>query len=195
MRRVRILTAAAAGFAITLAAYAGEVKTDLPGLGSDRQLVQKDEPTSAGSFDGTWIYVNRDMHFALWIRTRNGVPQVKVKYQSLASPEAFESDWEGKSLYYLAGNPVDFELKLGESTSDRIVGKWTWVLTVGNSLRRETADIEMYRTVYGRTLLMDFGNYEKTITSDGKSKIFQAPVVWNWAKISNRELLWEELPY
>jgi hypothetical protein len=84
---------------------------------------------------------------------------------------------------------------LGECTPDRITGKWSWVLTVGNSLRRETADIVMYRTWYGRTFLMDFVNYEKTITEHGKNKIMQAPVVWNWAKISNRELLWEELPF
>jgi len=195
MRRVRVLAAVAAGFAITLAVHASEVKTDLPGMGSDTQLIQKDDPTSVGSFDGTWMYVNRDMHFALWIRTKNGVPQVKLKYQSLANPEAFESDWDGKAIYYLAGNPVTFELKLGESTVDRIVGKWSWVLTVGNSLRRETADIVMYRTVYGRSLLMDFVNYEKTITSNGKNKIMRAPVVWNWTKLSNRELLWEELPF
>ncbi len=195
MRRPRLLAAVFAGFAITLAAHAGEIKTDLPGIGSDRQLVHKDEPTPDGTFDGTWMYVNRDMHFALWVRTKNGVPQVKVKYQSLASPEAFESDWDGKSIYYLAGNPVTFELKLGESTADQIVGKWSWVLTVGNSMRRETADIVMYRTLYGRSLLMDFVNYEKTITSNGKNKIMQAPVVWNWVKISHRELLWEELPF
>jgi hypothetical protein len=141
------------------------------------------------------MYVNRDMHFALWARTKNGVPQVRIKYQSLASPEAFESDWDGKATYYLAGNPVTFELKLGESTTDKITGKWLWLLTVGNSMRRESADIVMYRTLYGRTLLMDFVNYEKTITVSGKNKIMQAPVVWNWTKISNRELLWEELPF
>ena len=195
MRRVRLLAAVFAGLAITLAAHAEDVKTDLPGLGSEKQMIHKDEATSAGTFDGTWMYVNRDMHFALWVRTKNGTPQVKIKFQSLASPEAFESDWDGKSIYYLAGNPVTFELKLGESTADRIVGKWSWVLTVGNSMRRETADVVMYRTLYGRSLLMDFVNYEKTITSNGKNKIMQAPVVWNWAKISNRELLWEELPF
>ena len=195
MRSIRILATVAAASAITLAVYAGEVKTDLPGIGPERPMIQKDDPTSAGSFDGTWMYVNRDTHFALWVRTKNGVPQVRLQFQSLASPEAFESDWDGKALYYMAGNPVTFELKLGESNLDRIVGKWSWVLTVGNSMRRETADIVIYRTVYGRTLMMDFENYEKTITSGGKNKIMKAPVVWNWVKISNREILWDELPF
>lgn len=195
MRRTPLLTAVAVGIAITLTVHAGELRTNLPGVGPERQAVQMDDPTSAGSFDGTWMYVNRDVHFVLWIRTKNGVPQVKVQFQSLASPEAFESDWDGKAAYYMAGNPVTFELKLGESTVDRIVGKWLWVLTVGDSMRRESAEIVMYRTVYGRTLLMDFVNYEKTITSNGKNKIMQAPVVWNWTKVSNRELLWDELPF
>jgi hypothetical protein len=195
MRFSRILTVLTALFAIAVIAHAEDVKTDLPGLGPDRQMIHKDEPVTAGTFDGTWMYVNRDTHFAIWVRTKNGAPQVKLKYQSLASPEAFETDWDGKAIYYLAGNPVTFDFKLGESTADRIVGKWSWVLTVGNSLRRETADIVMYRTLFGRTFLMDFVNYEKTITSQGKNKIMQAPVVWNWAKVSNRELLWEELPF
>jgi len=75
------------------------------------------------------------------------------------------------------------------------VGKWSWVLTVGNTMRRETADVVIYRTVYGRTLMMDFENYEKTLTSNGQNKIMRAPIVWNWTKISNREILWQELPF
>ncbi len=195
MRSLRTLTAFVVALAIPFALHAGEVKTDLPGMGTDRQLLHKDDPTTAGTFDGTWMYVNRDTQFVLWIRTTNGVPKVKLQHQSLASPEAFESDWDGKALYYMAGNPVTFELKLGESTVEKIVGTWSWVLTVGDSMRRETADIVIYRTVYGRTLLMDFLGYEKTITSNGKNKIMQAPVAWNWTKISHRELRWEELPF
>jgi len=196
MRSLRTLAVAAAASTLALAAVAGEIKTDLPGgVGTERQLIQKDEPTSAGSFDGTWMYVNRDMHFALWVRTKDGAEQVKIQYQSLANPEAFETDWEGKALYYMAGSPVNFELKLGPSTTDRILGKWLWDLAIDSTTRRESADVVIYRTGFGRTLLMDFQNYEKTITERGKNRIMKAPVVWNWVKISNRELLWEELPF
>jgi hypothetical protein len=195
MRRVRALTAVAAMSAIALAVRAGEVKTDLPGIGTERQLMEKNDPVTAGTFDGTWLYVNRDSHFALWIRTKDGVPQVRVKYQSLAGPEAFETDWDGKAIYYMASHPVTFELKLGDTTPDRLTGKWSWVLTSGNAMRREVADIVIYRTLYGRTLLMDFQNYEKTIVSNGKNHVMRAPVAWNWLKISNRELLWDELPF
>lgn len=195
MRSVRILAMAATASTIALAVLAGEVKTDLPGIGTERQLIQKDPETTAGSFDGTWMYVNRDTHFALWARTRDGVPQVKLQYQSLANPEAFESDWDGKALYYMAGSPVTFELKLGESTVDRIVGTWSWDVTIRAATRRETADIVAYRTGYGRTLQMDFQNYEKTITNGGRNRILKSPMVWTWIKISNRELLWDELPF
>jgi hypothetical protein len=195
MRQARLLAVVAAVSAMTFATPAGTIKTDLPGIGAERQLVQIDEPSTAGSFDGTWMYVNRDSRFALWIRTKDGVPQVKIQYQSLASPEAFESDWDGKSNYFMAGNPVTFELKVGEGSVDRIVGKWSWVLTVDNDMRREVSDLVIYRSAYGRNLVMDFQNYERTITGGGKNKIMQAPQVWNWIKISNRELLWDELPF
>jgi len=195
MHKLRRLAMTAAASTIVMAALAGEVKTDLPGTVTDRQLIQKDDETTAGSFDGTWMYVNRDLRFALWIRTKEGVPQVRLQYQSLANPEAFETNWDGKALYYMAGSPVTFEFTLGPSTADRIVGKWAWDATIGNSARRETADIVLYRTVFGRTVLMDFQNYEKRITDGGRNKIMKAPVVWNWVKISNRELLWDELPF
>lgn len=196
MRSLRTLALAAATATLALAAVAGEIKTDLPGgVGTERQLLQKDAETTAGSFDGTWMYVNRDVHFALWVRTKNGAEQVKIQYQSLSNPEAFETDWDSKALYYMAGSPVMFELKLGQNTPDRLTGKWLWDLTIGSSTRRESADVTVYRTGYGRTLLMDFQNYERTITERGKNRIMKAPMVWNWIKISNRELLWEELPF
>jgi len=195
MHKLRSLAMTAAASTIVMAARAGEVKTDLPGTVTDRQLIQKDDETTAGSFDGTWMYVNRDLRFALWIRTKEGVPQVRLQYQSLANPEAFETNWDGKALYYMAGDPATVEFKLGPPTADRNVGKWAWDATIGNSERRETADIVLYRTVFGRTVLMDFQNYEKRITDGGRNKIMKAPVVWNWVKISNRELLWDELPF
>lgn len=193
MRAFRVLLAAS--LAIGPYALAEDEKTDLPGNGTDRIIVQKAEATTAGSFEGTWLYLNRDARFALWSRMKDGAPQVKLQYQSMASPEAFETDWDGKALYYLAGNPVTFELKLGPSTGDKIVGKWFWELKVGDAHRLETADVVLQRTHYGRTLLMDFQNFERTITKDGKDKVTKLPVVWNWIKISKRELIWDELPF
>jgi len=195
MRPFRILVAAATSAAFALATPAAEEKTNLPGFGAEKVLLMKADPTIAGSFDGTWMYVNRDARWVLWARTRNGVPQVKLQYMSLASPEAFETDWDGKAEYYVAGSTVTFELKLGKSSADRLVGTWSWVLKIDNSGRRETSDIVIHRTGYGRTLLMDFKNFEKTITRDGRDKTIKLPVAWSWTKISKRELLWDELPF
>jgi hypothetical protein len=195
MRSLRNAVAVAAVAALALAVPAGEKKTELKGIGNEQIVVGMADPTSAGSFDGTWIYVNRDVQYGLWIRTRNGVPQVKLQYQSLAIAETFETDWNGRAEYYLAGAPVTFELKLGPSTADRIVGTWSWVLKAGPTGRSETADIVMYRTWDGRTLLMDFPNFERKLTQGSIEKVNRAPVVWNWIKVSKRELLWDELPF
>ena len=191
MRVSRVLLAAV----VLTPVFAGQERTNLPGNTGDRVLVDKPEPTTAGTFEGTWLYVNRDSRFALWSRMKNGTPQVKVQYQSLAGPEAFETDWDGKAVYYLAGNPVTFELKLGPSTADKIVGRWFWELKVGDAHRLETADVVVHRTHYGRTILMDFQNFEKTITHGGQDKVVKLPVVWTWTKVSKRELIWDELPF
>ena len=195
MRPLRVLVPAAAVLALTLPAHPGEVKTDLPGLGTERQLVHKDDLTTAGTFEGTWMYVNRDARFVLWSRMKDGVPQVKLQYQSLANPEAFETDWDAKALYYLGDKPVTFSLALDLRTKDRLEGKWSWVLDGGLGQRKETADIVIFRTGYGRTLQMDFQNFERLVIGGGKNRIMRMPVMWTWTKIGKRELLWDELPF
>ena len=195
MRPLRILAATAAVLALALAVPAEEEKAGLRGFGPERVVISMADPTNAGTFDGTWMYSNRDMQFGMWIRTKNGVPQVKLQFQSLASPEAFESDWDGKAAYYLAGSPVTFELKLGTSSADRIAGAWSWVLKAGQTGRSETANIVMYRTWDGRTLLMDFQDYERVLTRGSQDKAIKTANVWNWVKISKRELLWDEFPF
>jgi hypothetical protein len=195
MRPLRTLVVTAAVLAIAIAVPAEEEKTGLRGFGTERVVISMADPTNAGTFDGTWMYVNRELQFGMWIRTKNGVPQVKLQFQSLASPEAFESDWDGKAAYYLAGSPVTFELKLGTSSAERIAGSWSWVLKAGQTGRSETANIVMYRTWDGRTLLMDFQDYERVLTRGSQNKVFKTANVWNWIKISKRELLWDEFPF
>jgi hypothetical protein len=195
MRPVRSVVASAVVAVLALAALADDIKTDIRGDGNDRLLIHRDDPTTNGSFEGTWWYVNRDSRFAIWIRMKDGAPQVKVQYQSLSNPEAFESDWDGKALYYLGEHPVTFELKLTERTADRIQGKWSWVLDAGPAHRRESADVVVYRTGYGRELQIDFQNFERVIYTGVKNKIMRTPMVWGFDKVSKRELLWDELPF
>ena len=177
------------------AALASEENTKLPGMGTDTMGLKKADPTTAGEFDGTWMYVNRDARYAMWIRTKDGTRQVKIQFQSLANPEAFETDWTGKTTYYLAGNPVKFDLTVTGADADKITGNWSWVLEVGGSGRRETANVVLQRTGYGRNLLMDFQDFQRIVTQDGQNKVFRVPTAWNWVKVSKRELLWDELPF
>ena len=195
MRRCPTLLAVTGAVTLALGAQAGEVKTDIPGLGTERLMVHKDDPTTDGSFEGTWMYVNRDVRFVLWIRMKDGAPQVKLQHQSLASPEAFETDWDGKASYYMGQKEATFELKLGERTADRLEGRWSWEAEVGPYHKHETADVVIFRTGRGRELQMDFQNFERLITGGGRNRIMRAPIVWTWTKISKRELLWDELPF
>lgn len=195
MRFSRTLLAAAVGAALVISARAGEEKTDLPAYGNEKLLLKKADPTISGSFEGTWLYVNRDSRYAMWARTKDGVPQVKIQFQSLANPESFESDWDGKALYYIAGTPVTFEFKVTEADANQIKGDWSWLLTLDETVRNETANVVMHRTGDGRTLLMDFQNYQKLLKKRGQEKSVRVPVAWTWTKISKRELLWDELPF
>jgi hypothetical protein len=194
--RSRLPFLAVAALAVFASAVpASEEKTNIPGPGTDVVGIMKSDETTLGSFDGTWMYVNRDAHFAMWIRTKDGKRQVRLQYQSLAGPESFETDWDGKAVYYMAGQPVTFELKLDDPGPNRMTGTWNWVAKLEHSGRKETADILMYRTAYGRSLNMDFKNYAKTLTREGKDRTVRVPTSWNWLKISKREILWEELPF
>jgi len=174
---------------------ASEVKTNLPGAGTDAVAIMKSDATNAGSFDGTWMYVNRDSHFAMWIRTKNGKRQVRVQYQSLASPEAFETDWDGKSVYYMAGKAITFDLTLLKTDAAQMTGTWSWIAQLDNAARKESADLVIYRTGYGHTLNMDFENYTMTLMRGGTERKVTTPTTWSWTQISKRELLWQELPF
>jgi hypothetical protein len=195
MRSLRPLLAAAALASFAVAFPSSEEKTNLPGPGTDVVGIMKGDTTTEGTFEGTWMYVNRDGHFAMWIRTKNGKKQVRLQFQSLAGPEAFETDWDGKAVYYMAGQPVTFELKLASADAARMTGSWSWIAQLEHVVRKETADLVMYRTGYGRSLQMDFKNYAKTFARDGKDRTARVPTSWSWTKISKRELLWEELPF
>lgn len=195
MRSLRPLLAAVILAAFAAAGFASEEKTNLPGPGTDVVGIMKSDETSLGNFDGTWMYVNRDSRFAMWIRTKDGRKQVRLQFQSLAGPEAFETDWDGKAVYYMAGQPVTFELALATADAARMTGSWSWIAQLEGASRKETADLLIYRTAYGRSLQMDFKNYEKTMTLGGKDRTARVPTSWSWIKVSKRELLWEELPF
>jgi len=149
----------------------------------------------AGTFDGTWMYVNRDAQYALWVRTKDGKREVKLQFRSMSTPEAFETDWNGKAEYYMAGSPVAFELKLLAGDARELKGTWSWIVTFPDSGRRESSDLRMVRTGFGRDLRMEFLTYERTIMRGGQNSTVKGPMAWTWVKVAARELLWDELPF
>lgn len=162
-----------------------------------RSDVFRGDPTSAGTWTGSWVYVSRDQHWAMWLREGDkGKVEVKLQYQAQGAPETFETDWSGTAEYYLAGTPVKFELKLTKVGPDRLEGTWRWIASFADSERIETAEVSMYRVGYGRSLVLDFGdNYQRIVRRGGKESKVTTPTVWGFTKVSKRLALWDELPW
>lgn len=162
-----------------------------------RSDVLRGDPTTAGDWTGSWVYVSRDQHWALWLREGDGGKvEAKLQYQGQASFENFETDWSGTAEYYLAGTPVKFELKLTKSSADRIEGSWRWTASFPDSERIETAKVALYRVAYGRALTLDFGdNYVRIVRRGGKESKVTVPTAWGFTKVSRRHVLWDEMPW
>ncbi len=153
------------------------------------------EPTSKGNWDGTWMYISRDVHMALWMAEDQGKPIVKFRFEgSLRGSETFETDWTGKARYFVQDYPGTFEFTLKETGPDLIEAGWDWELDMRGSSRTEKGDIEMYRAGDGRRLVMYFKDFERIIHSGGKRKVQHFPQAWTFRKMSRRLVLWEELP-
>jgi hypothetical protein len=192
----RFITAGLLAAVIPPFATAGErtlppEMTPIPG----KIAVMTPEPVSMGSFGGTWLYVNRDGRFALWVRTENGATRARVQFQSIVTPESFESDWNGEANYFVAGAPVRFEQKIARADSQRMDGTWFWNLDAGTTGRKEESGLVFQRTGTGRMLAMEFTSFRRTFRKAGENKVVQMPQVWTWTKVSKRELLWDELPF
>jgi hypothetical protein len=159
--------------------------------------VYRGDPTTAGTWNGSWIYVSRDQHWALWLREGDkGKVEAKLQYQAQGSPETFETDWSGTAEYYLAGTPVKFELKITKATADRIEATWNWAASFPTSERIETGDVSIYRVGYGRALVLDFGpNYVRIIRRGPKETKTELPVAWGFTKVSRRHVSWDEMPW
>ena len=179
-----LVVAAMAALALPLSAqsYSGRPGFDLP------------VRTDAGNWAGTWYYVNRDSKVVIWIREADGGPQVKLRYLNSGRGEGFETDWLGKSDYSFRGRPGTFELDLTERGETTIRGKWNWELGKGDEVRVETARITMFRSGNGRSLVLNFEDLHRYLTSNPAASI-KAPQVWTFRKASNNERLWEELPF
>jgi hypothetical protein len=151
--------------------------------------------SDAGDWTGTWYYVNRDSRFVFWIQLEQGLPQVKVRYLSLSNLEGFETDWQGQAQYDHQGSPVTFSLDLVERDANTIKGKWSWELLRANGVRRETADVTMYRALDGRQLAVVFENYKRIVVAGDERLEVANDFSWSFRKASSRMVRWDELPF
>ena len=147
-----------------------------------------------GNWDGTWFYVSRDRRMALWIKTENGVPQVKLRYQSLASTEGFETDWDGNASYEVLEAQGKFSLGIKKRDADLIEGHWDWQLAKGKGTRIEIGDFRMFRTGDGRYLAMSFDDLRRHVRGS-QEKEYGSSVSLTFIKVSKRLALWDELPF
>ena len=150
--------------------------------------------SNEGAWDGTWFYVSRDRRMALWIKTENGVPQVKLHYQSLGSTEGFETDWDGNASYEVNTLKGTFSLGLKKREATLNEGHWDWQLAAGKGNRIEIGDFRMYRTGDGRYLALKFDDLRRHVRGSLERE-YGGPVSLTFIKVSKRLALWDELPF
>lgn len=194
--RRRLVPLALALALVPALARAGEV-VEQPTLDpSGRAVVILPDRTDEGNWDGTWVFATRDAKYALWLRTsEEGKAQARLRYQSISTPEGFETDWEGKASYALAGAPVTFAMNLERAEAHVLAGTWDWDAEFPDSARKEVGKFEAFRAGDGRSLVLHFTSYQRSVRRKDKVRTTEALPVWTFRKVSKREALWDELPF
>lgn len=182
IRRLLAIALLVGGAGRSLGQFPGKPKVDLP------------DATDAGSWEGTWYYVSRDSHIALWIRDQDGLPELRFKYMNTGRAESFITDWSGQASYRFDDKPGTFSFELTERDANMIRGKWFWQLGNGELRRTETAWVTMYRAGDGRALVMNFEDLER-FAGVFIDNTVHYPQVWTLRKVSNNQRRWEELPF
>ena len=161
---------------------------------AEMTLPRNASPTDVGGWYGTWYHKSRDFNMAIWIREDGGVPDIKVRYFSLARPESFETDWSGQSVYRVSGGGGSFSLVLGERDQNRMKGRLDWELDLRTVGRGQHGEFVIYRTGDGRSLNVEFEQNEKVRWRGDNVQRVTIPEILSFRKASKRHVLWEELP-
>ena len=186
-RRTLAALFAAAFLMLSLAHGAGERR---PGP-TDMKLTPR---TDAGVWSGTWVYKSRDQRIVLWLKeTEPGKPEYSLQYQSMGTPEAFTTDWNGRAEYAVTGTGALFHLAPVKRDANTITGTLEWDLQFEKSGRKRTGEFEMYRGSDGRELILYFNKQRLTVRRAGKEGIDEAPSAWTFSKYSKRLVRWEEV--
>jgi len=166
------------------------------GAGDPRRTsIYVPDPTNEGSWDGTWMYQSVAMKMALWMRTRKGVTEFKLRYESLQRGNAFETDWNGDASYYASEYPATFQMHRTQGDANRIEGTWFWESQSGSTLRVEKGKFRLFRALDGRTMVFRFEDFELSTSRRGQPYRSAIPPVWTFVKVSKRLALWDELPF
>lgn len=161
-----------------------------------RTAVTAPERTDAGEWDGTWYYVTRARKMALWIRTEDGTPRMKMRLQGQSGGlESFTTDWDSQAEYHAAGRAGSFSLEFDQRDENTMTGSWTWNVDAKNASRDETADFTIYRAGWGRQLIWKIENFRQEFSGDAEPRGDVEEMVWLFRKASRREALWSELPF
>jgi len=174
------------------AAGAGTPAQDEP-ADEEAPVERLQSATDDGDWHGTWTYVNRNEQMMLWIDAQGETPRVRVQYFSLATPEAFQTDWNGSATYELGKEPATFHMNLTQADANRIHGTWLWDVQFSSAGRTERGVFTLYRVGDGRQLAIDFSEYEKVQRRAGKVSRYSGPASWYFKKVSKRHVLWQEV--
>jgi hypothetical protein len=159
-----------------------------------REGAELPDRTNAGDWVGTWYFVTRDTHMALWIREDGKKPELRIQYMNTSRAESFITDWNCKASYRFRNKPGLFSFEITERDENTMRGKWRWDLGQGELRRSETAWVNLYRAGDGRTLVMNFEDLERFHGGMiGSYMAYQQ--VWAFRKASNHQRRWEELPF
>lgn len=153
------------------------------------------ERTTAGNWDGTWIYRNRDQKIAIWIRTVDGLPQAKLRMIMNSTAETFETGWDGMVSYIFKKANSSFAMPLEPSDENQIRGSWNWMVDKGSSSREEVGTFELYRVDAGRNLVMEFDSFEKIYRRGDEERSRPSLRILTFDKVSRRMAQWDELPF
>lgn len=154
-----------------------------------------DEAVSDGTWDGTWMYVNRHHRFALWLRTDGARPEAKLRYQSMGSAESFITDWSGYVEYAEKKGEGVFSFRIDRADDDLIVGDWYWHLEFPTTYRTESSPVRVFRLGDGRMLRIEFPQFVRVVFQRGQRAENRVSTAWTFRKVSRRHLLWDELPF
>lgn len=156
--------------------------------------------TDAGSWEGTWFYINRSERWTLWIREDGDGPKLKLRYSNTDKAESFTTDWSGSVEYVHRSRTGAFSLATTEADENVIRADWSWRLGTPGSApdsgaRVETAKLLIYRGGAGRQLVMRFDDFEREYRLGEKQYRIDSEVSWTFRKSSRRLVRWDELPF